>query len=362
MPQMDQMERAEMSYEVGRGLNTEKIEKIKSTPGLLKYVQSDGVILGIRNDRFNIYYRGASIGKFSYSKGQDEFICSVSGKYARDNSGKNKGSVTLSLNDFFDREKELKACIDTRILESDNWKEKSVQSKLVQKNNSNINSAWYCVDIEYVMQRRSKQETCYGRFDITALSKKANEYGKYTVALIEVKCGSSAYGGKGDLCLAGAEKINPDTYIGTAGSGLLGHMFDYNRFLASEAMKCQLRRELAEIINNQRDLGICRNWANGIDADEIDDDFQVYFLTFNADSQTRKAFCGYMFNEPISITGIPGKSRVSEYNIEKMFGADITTASKFSNYHFWFSESLGDDISDILDAKSYHDVWGKTCS
>ena len=161
-----------------RGLsNPDFINKLKNSQFLSEVKKDKNLVVGIRDEYINIYHNCDSLASIEFTKG--EFKTTVGGYYI----GK-KGKQTIS-------EDEWVKNLDTLIANSElrNTNEKKAQSQLFINNNSNPEALYFCIDLEYT--RTSEN----WRFDIIAIEKAA----PHNVALIELKYGSKAIGGKSGI-------------------------------------------------------------------------------------------------------------------------------------------------------------------
>jgi len=179
---------------ITRGITEDFAEAFKKSE-LYKLLgeHKDELFIGVRNDYLNLYYNCDSIAKIEYKKRDEKIDCEIDKYYLDGNHYNSK-----------DKEKRYKIeqkeiCKQYEVIKKHSndkaTPEKKAQSKLVLLNNENLDSNWFCIDVEYVKSfnnRADKKEADFnGRFDIIALSKMK----PHKVALIELKYGSGAIGG-----------------------------------------------------------------------------------------------------------------------------------------------------------------------
>ena len=208
-------------------------------------------------------------------------------------------------------------------------KEKIAQQKLCINNNLNPKAEYYCIDLEYIRQRKSKDEELSGRFDIIALSKNK----PYSVALIELKFGKDAISGK---------------------SGVIKHITDFISFASPKANSSlfleHLRPEIVEIVNSYVALRIEMPFKD-LTVKDIEEKPEFYFITLgNENDIARREMKKYV---------LEGEGH-SNNNFEKIIGHDISRKNDLFFAKFLFSEDDGSNIKDILcdnlyDKRDLHD-------
>lgn len=188
-----------MSKKYTRGIdNYDFLNKLNNSRILQKVRTDPDLFLGIRNNYVNIYYLGASLAKISYIR--NDFHFSIANKYLPSYAPNQKlvydtSYTEAKLIDDIDKIKGKIYDFQYQIQNGKNEKyEKIVQQKLIQRNNQNQDSKWFCVDMEYNMQRKNKNQPNFGRFDIVAFTKTK----PHRIALIELKYRCNAYGGNYD--------------------------------------------------------------------------------------------------------------------------------------------------------------------
>jgi len=282
------------------------------------------LIIGVRNNYLNLYYNCDSIAKIKHTKG--DIVCEID-KYYLDgnhyNSKDKEKHFRISQTEIIEKYPDIKKHSETKTTS-----EKKVQSKLVILNNQNPNSNWYCLDIEYVKAFRNKVEkdeaNFNGRFDIIAISK-----GKpHKIALIELKYGSGAIGGK---------------------SGIYKHVKDFIKFIDKKYFDKHLKQEIIEILNSQKNLDINIPFELP-DLDDIALQPDFYFITLDnnpkKESTPKQTMAGYLFKDK----RWHRRRSSTKYCVETDFG-DITKKSNPFHATFLFSRETLDNIkiNDIID-------------
>lgn len=308
-----------MSDSNQRGLFDEQIAAMTRDPELMALIHRPELFLGIRNGYFNLYFRGASAGRFSFP-GAGGLKIETHSKYLGTDGGDYQ---TISRSEFLRRLDGILDSIQNLQKSGKGWDEKAAQQALLTANNLNPNSAWYCVDMEYVQQRQSSREPSYGRFDIVALSRTPDAEGRYRAALIELKVDSASYESK--LPKEIREQIEDGTFSidrceTSLGSGIVGHLADFYRFEKAGQFR-QLREEICRILSNKRDIGFPVPYAE-IQPDEIADQPYFYILTLCRDiSSCRKTMCRYL--------GIDRYARLSKHNARRILGRTFLDCKNF---------------------------------
>ena len=198
--------------------------------------------------------------------------------------------------------------------------------------------------MEYTKQRRDQTDgKKAGRFDIIAVNLKEKDY---RVALIELKVGDKALGGK---------------------CGLKKHAQDWDSFLEQELFRKSdkrknrddyLIREITDIIKNKADID--KSFQSHIDnfSEEKFKDTkpEFYFLicSGNSDIESIRNTCKrYTWNaKKCRENHIKVADRKS--SIQDLLNYDITKEGSGRLYcKFLFAEKNGENIQDIIDDESY---------
>ena len=322
-----------------RGLNNKGLKEFKESKWFDFYKKHrNELFLGIRNNYINIYYKGMSIAKI-----KSPFTrASIADRYRYKNF-KEKNKYNLIEYQEFEQKYEniIKPQVEKHIKENKLW-EKEVQQKLILKNNKNCKeniSNWLCIDMEYIKQRDSAESNegkSFGRFDIIAVNKKS-----YEVALIELKVGKGAIGGK---------------------SGILKHAKDWQDFkkkkVVSNGDNKWVKKEIINIINNKINLDpdYPIKFCKKEDFDNIEPKF--YFLICSGNmtiKEIKNEVRKYLWSEEKCKKYNIQKVSQS-YNVEKSedIGYDISVKNKGPLYcEFLFATGLGEEIDDIIEDKNY---------
>lgn len=317
-----------MKKKIIRGISTDFADAFKQTELYKLYEDhKDELFIGVRNNYLNLYYNCDSIAKIKYKKRDKKIDCEIDKYYLDGNHYNSK-----------DKDKRFKIepkdiCIQyEKIKEYSNKKattEKKAQSKLVLLNNENSQSNWFCIDVEYAKSfnnKAEKKEADFNpRFDIITLSKMK----PHKVALIELKYGSSAIGGK---------------------SGIYKHVEDFCKFCEKGYFEQQLKQEIVEIVQSQKELGISVPVELPIEFDVLTPEF--YFITLNNNAEKENAstpmqtMAGYLFNDKRWSC----KKLTTKDSVEKMFG-DITRKDNKFFATFLFSKATLENIgiTNIID-------------
>ncbi len=316
--------KVKMRKKITRGISEEFANEFIKSDLYKFYLQNQHeLIIGVRNNYLNLYYNCDSIARIKYKKGNID--CEID-KYYLDGkhyNSKDKYFLT-SQNQIIEQYLNIKKHSEARTTP-----EKKVQSKLIILNNQNPDSNWYCVDLEYVKAFRNKEEkdkaNFNARFDIIAISKVK----PYKVALIELKYGGGAIGGK---------------------SGIYKHVKDFVKFINYEYFEQHLKQEIIEILKSQKnlDINIPFELPNKLDDILLHPDF--YFITLDNNAKTKKStpkqtMAGYLFKDFRW-----GCRRLSKCCVETDFG-NITKKSNKFHATFLFSRATLDNIkiNDIID-------------
>ncbi len=310
------------SKKITRGISKDFADAFKKSDLYDLYtMHKDELFLGVRNNYLNIYYDCDSIAKVKFKKGTNKLVCEIDQYYLYGNSTNKRVVIDPA---------EIKKNY-TQIKNNSNVKssnEKKVQSRLVINNNANVNSNWFCIDVEYVKQYNDIEEKrsadFNGRFDIIAISKKI----PHKVALIELKYGSHAIGGS---------------------SGIYKHVSDFSKFVDKGYFDSHLSQEIIEIIKSQKDLGITIPFAIPEKKDLLKPEFYFIILNNNAHNKAstpQQTLSGYLFKD--KRWGC--KKLTSGKCVETDFG-DITTKKGKFHATFLFSSETKDNlkIEDIID-------------
>ena len=321
-----------------RGLTAEQVRYITDHKELHELIKREDLFFGVRNEYFNLYYRCASVGKFTSLKGDSPCV-ETDKKYL------GAGSKLMDLKTFRERYESILEGI-VRV-QGKGCREKIAQQALVLANNRNMDSKWYCVDLEYVQQREDGSESQFGRFDIVAVSKAAGKEGRHRVALIELKVGyKTCYFSDFPEWIQkqiDGQLFSIYDYKGSLGSGIVGHLADFCRFEQSGQFE-KLRAEVCTILSNKRALGFdvpCPELC----PQDLEEQPHFYFLTLSRDDSSESiASCK---NSMYHYLGIKGHGGLAAYHAKRALG---DTFLERENYHFLFAPGgmCGRETLDIL--------------
>ncbi|PKP06634.1 MAG: hypothetical protein CVU10_03475 [Bacteroidetes bacterium HGW-Bacteroidetes-5] len=317
-----------MKKKITRGISKDFAEAFKKSELYKLYGEhKDELFIGVRNDYLNLYYNCDRIAKIEYKKQDEKIDCEIDKYYLDGNHYNSK-----------DKEKrykieQKKICKQYEVIKQHSndkaTPEKKAQSKLVLLNNENLDSNWFCIDVEYVKSfnnRAEKKEADFnGRFDIIALSK----IKPHKVALIELKYGSGAIGGT---------------------SGIYKHVADFSKFCEKGYFEGQLKQEIIEIVKSQKELGIAVQFESPEEFDILTPEFYFITLDNNAEKENastpKQTMAGYLFND--KRWGC--RKLTTKDSVEKMFG-DITKKDNKFFATFLFSKATLENIgiTDIVD-------------
>jgi len=324
-----------------RGLDDDEFAKafMKSELHQLYEDHKDELFLGVRNNYLNLYYNCDSIAEITYKKGKKSIVCEIDRYYldgiSRKDKDKEKKAKNLQPGEICKKYEKIKKYSNER-----NKVEKKAQSILINNNNRNESSNWFCIDIEYAKSYENKAERkdakCSPRFDIIAISKKS----PHKVALIELKYGNKAIGGK---------------------SGIYKHIEDDIKFCKKGFFESQLKKEIVNIIKNLSELGVDIPSDISSEAPPVLLAPEFYFITLNNNAKNDKASTpkqtmgGYLFNKEDN----HWKSiKFSEKTILNKYRLDVTKKSSEFHATFLFSKQTLDKITikDIIDDDSYEKI------
>ncbi len=229
----------------------------------------DKIIIGIRDGYINLYYNCDSLAKINIE--HNPRMKATINEYYLGKSSVNANELakdfTIAMNNSDKRHKE----------------EKQAQSALYINNNQNLDSNWFCIDVEYTKSFAAKNGMEGWRFDLIAVSKQL----PIKVALIELKYGNKAIGGK---------------------SGIRTHVEDFYNFTQpnEDGRKPYdiLLPEICSIIQGLKLLGV--NVPKQIAEAKIGDFAeapQFYFITLNNNpikdgaSTPKQTMSGYLFED-----------------------------------------------------------------
>lgn len=328
-----------------RGINQGLIDAFKKSKlyDLVKENSKD-VFFCIRNNAIGLYYNADRIAMVSLNcKG--ELHCKINAYYKTGVHG--EGETTLTSDELCKQFGTIKKNSDNRSgskktktsssdrcaddsTRSASLDEKRAQQALVYANNTNSQSKWICIDIEYKQSTKvqsGKKKPFTGRFDIIAISKEK----PHRIAIIELKYNGKAIGGD---------------------SGVVKHLKDFYNFNDRQCIE-NLKNEIKVVLSNLSALSFTEMLPviNDIEKD-FSEKIEFYMIClYDTKESTRGTVGGYLFKEPQPEWGT---KRVSQKNAEEALSPDEYAILK--NVKFLFkrvSGPLQTGIDDILDVDSY---------
>lgn len=308
----------------GSGITDEFANRFKASKFYKVVYQAhrDEIIVGVRDGYICLYYNCDCIAKIEPS---NNLIAKIAPYYTNGQYS----SLT---------ENEMVALLPLIKQKSDERKknEKQAQQRLFMQNNNSLSSEWFCVDVEFTKSLRGKSKAEDWRFDIIAISKSK----PYKIALIELKYGAGALGGK---------------------SGIRTHVKDFYSFhvqdSSSEFCFSDLKQEIVSIIDKLKLLGVCvPNELAEVSEDSISDRPEYYFITLNntpaaeGKSLPKQTMSGYLFGDKRWKC-----QRISKLIKEKGDYFCIINNDKTFVTKFLFSDKCLPDftITDIINDDSY---------
>lgn len=281
------------------------------------------IIIGVRDGYINLYYNCASLAKISNT--DSEYLMAEISSFYLD--GKSPGhNIKITEDEFVKKYDIIKQNSDKK-----NKPEKKAQERLFIDNNMNPDSKWFCIDVEYSKSFAETQMENW-RFDAIAIMKEA----PYTVALIELKYGNSALGGK---------------------SGITKHIADFYDFHKKKSFDV-LKRELISIIKMSKELGVnIPECIQKIKVGDIDQQPTYYFITLDNNKEKENGttpmatMAGYLFEEA---NGDWAATRYSKKAGREGYFAVVGSDTSFNPVFLFSASKLPDlGINDILDEKQY---------
>jgi hypothetical protein len=281
----------------------------------------DELIIGVRDGYINIYYNCDSIARIENSKKEYQDFVAEIGSYYLTGESPNKKYIKISGQEMLDNYEVIKSNSNKR-----RKLEKQAQERLFIDNNMNVNSKWFCIDVEYT---KSFEDW---RFDIIAISKQA----PFRIALIELKYGSNAIGGK---------------------SGITEHIQDFYKFHKNNCFE-KLKPELKSIIDSLIKLGVdVPETLHDIKIDNFAKTPEYYYITLNNNKEVEQnaspmeTMAGYLF------TKANGDWKAVKYSKNASRSGYYAVVGEDKSFQpvFLFSNAILPNlgINDILDESNY---------
>ena len=274
---------------------------------LCEKAKDSNIFVGIRDNCFNLYYKGQSVGMIKIRKNEkgDRWF-SVKNKFIDTKLATGSDYSWLSFQEFKDSYETIKTRINE--LDKGTTREKTFQQEIVLKTNE-LSSDWFCLDMEY-----NQEGERVGRFDIVAVSRRKKE-GKHRVAIIELKVGADSYGTSLNEYVNNPElkpryeavRTKPNSLFSNEnrclkyGSGVVGHIVDFLRYLPSDGYQTMLKHEIPQIIKCQYQLGVAiPREIMDITIEDLASKPEVVFLCYTnkkspATSSLKKRFGNQLF-------------------------------------------------------------------
>ena len=334
-----------LSKAMNREVSSALVGAFKQSPLFAFYQQHmDELLIGIRNNFLNIYYRLNNIAEVHLVG--DKFIsCSIHPYFLR-----RSGNSYVTLTDTYietliiDRYEAIKNLVENK---KNTTSEKVAQQMLVMQNNANPLSKWYCVDVEWARLFNSQEEkdSCmFARMDIIAISKEA----PHRVAVIELKYGGKSIGGD-----AGILKHVQDFKTLKEGSIHDGTCIDYYDGM------CQ---DICNIIEAYNALGVfVPETLKNLTKEKFAASPEFYVLTLDNNAATlgattpKQTMAAYLFSPYSHHYREWGCRQPAKENVQDKLGFNVLDASSPLPVTFIFSKQTVTNlhVNDILEDKSY---------
>lgn len=229
-----------------RGLSPDLMAALRDPSGSLHWVLSrvhrdPTLLLEIRGDYVNVYYRGGSL--FRICKASSGFEIAFDENYL-------KGGPSLPLPAASDLPG-WQALIPTLKDRMDLWfgahpkLEREYQQQVVRDNNfpGENSTDYFICDIEYDNRKGARFDLLGVRWPSTNTARQNGR--DLRLAFIEMKVGDGAIGGS---------------------AGLVKHLEDFIAFLSAPGALSALQAEMLTVFNQKRELGLVPNCKNPIDS------------------------------------------------------------------------------------------------
>lgn len=294
----------------------------------------DELFLGIRHQAVNLYYNGYSLCKVSLKarKNGEYLSAEINNKYVDESCEEKKSTYRkIDIPELKEKYDIIKGAITAK-------NERRAQQKLIMQTNSNPESDWYCIDMEYVKSTKGEEGgSKFGRFDIIAISKK--EVGK--VALIELKYGGNAIAGS---------------------SGVYSHTQDFYRFWVNKQAREFVKKNICGTIESLQQLKIFPFDNEFLKDFELNYNTEFYFIALDSKLrqkgdvrvQMQKYLLDIKYPKPstkynVEINGI----KVNENDNEVLKINVVKGTDNGFKPIFLFSDDCGDSIKDVISSSLY---------
>ncbi len=330
---------------LNRGVSQALIDAFKSSPVYALYQQhSDELLISVRNNYLNVYYRLNNIAEVRLA-GNGEISCGIHPYFL----GKNgKQNVVLTGQEIqrqiVDRYEAIKLLAENK---KNTTLEKVSQQKLVMQNNASPSSKWFCVDVEWArsFNNQAEKDSCMSsRMDIIAISKEA----PHRVAIIELKYGSKSLDGS-----AGVIKHIKDFKTLKEGSTHNGTHIDCYDGMCTD---------ICNILEAYDALGIeLPDSLKRLTKEQFSTDPEFYIMTMDNNAASSRGFspkqtmAAYLFSPNSRNYNAWGCRRPARHNVQDNLGINVLDPSSVLPVTFIFSRQKAPNlfINDILEDASY---------
>ena len=333
-----------MSKTIYRGVSAMLIDAFKHSPVYALYLQHpDELLIGVRNNYLNIYYRLNNIAEVRLAG--DSISCGIHPYFLR-REGKTYEVLTGSEIELYitDRYEAIKYLVENK---KNATMEKVAQQMLVMQNNASPLSKWFCVDVEWARSFNNQEEkdSCMAsRMDIIAISKEA----PHRVAVIELKYGSKSVSGS-----AGVLKHIEDFKTLKDGSTHNGRRIDYYDGMCTD---------ICNILKAYDALGIALpETLRNLSREEFASTPEFYVLTLDNNTISpgattpKQTMAAYLFS-PYSHHYLTWECRrPARDNVQDKLGINVLDASSELPVTFIFSNQTVSNllVNDILEDYNY---------
>lgn len=255
-----------------RGLSATFIQNLKDNYGLrtlLQYVKYDNTLdIEIRENKFNIYYRGGSALRVT------EVAPNKFGFHFDKNYFPSDGSLLYDSIPILNSETDwkqyfplVKQGMDFYITKRPK-EEREFQQLVVRENNySNISNAtdYFIIDIEYDNHKNARFDMVALEWESSGSKRKLPKSYKPKLSIIEMKYGDGALKGS---------------------AGMVKHINDFNQFLSNPKEVTNFKSEMITALQQKRELGLMpclSEEKNSNEVTEVHPDIDFIFLIANHD-------------------------------------------------------------------------------
>ncbi|MBQ6751529.1 MAG: hypothetical protein IJR02_12300 [Bacteroidaceae bacterium] len=333
-----------LSKTLNRGVSAALIDAFKHSPVYALYLQHpDELLIGVRNNYLNVYYRLNNIAEVRLAG--DSISCGIHPYFLRRNE---KGNVVLTGNEIelyiTDRYEAIKHLVENK---KTTTMEKVAQQMLVMQNNASPLSKWFCVDVEWArsFNNQAEKDSCMAsRMDIIAVSKEA----PHRVAIIELKYGNKVISGD---------------------SGVLKHIQDFKTFKEGSIHDgCRIDyyegmcTDICNILKAYDALGITLPESlKNLSKEQFSSKPEFYVLTLDNNAVSwgattpKQTMAAYLFSPNSRNYRAWGCRQPAKDNVQDKLGIDVLDASSELPVTFIFSNQTISNlhVNDILEDDRY---------